>query len=69
MDQGGLAKLSGCHIDTLRRFENDKHQLRQDTLAKIRGALEARGVIFTFSREGEPLGIEQILAKLETISR
>lgn len=68
LDQRDLARLSGCHSDTLRRFENEKHQLRQDTLAKVRSALEARGITFTFSRDGEPLGIEQIRSRPEKVS-
>jgi hypothetical protein len=53
-----LAQLSQIHRDTLRRFEHGEHIMRPSALDRVRSALEAGGVRFTFGRDGEPLGIE-----------
>jgi DNA-binding XRE family transcriptional regulator len=58
MEQRELADLASCDRDTIRRLESDHHQLRYSTLANIKGALEARGIGFTFGRDGKPIGIE-----------
>jgi len=60
MDQSLVAKLARCDRDTIRRFEGEHHQLKHSTIASIKGVFEAKGVSFTFGRDGEALGIEII---------
>lgn len=59
IDQKELALEAGCNRDTLRRFEREVGQLRTATEAAIRAALEAKGILFTFSIEGYALGIQE----------
>jgi predicted transcriptional regulator len=60
MDQSLVAKLARCDRDTIRRFEGEHHQLKHSTIARIKSVFEAKGVSFTFGRDDEALGIEQI---------
>ena len=60
-----LARAVGCNRDTLRRFEvGDGHRLRPATEAALRAELESRGIVFTFSRDGDPLGIEEARSRI-----
>jgi hypothetical protein len=58
LDQRQFGTEAKCNRDTLRRFEAGIGQLRPATEAAIRAAFEARGVSFTFTSAGRPLGIE-----------
>jgi hypothetical protein len=58
MEARELARIVGINRDTLRRFERSDQLMRPAALDKIRLELEKRGVVFTFTRNGRPLGIE-----------
>ena len=59
MEAQELARLVGVNRDTLYRFEHGERHMRPATLGRIRRILEQHGIAFTFTRDGEPLGIEE----------
>jgi transcriptional regulator with XRE-family HTH domain len=64
-----LARITGVSRDTVRRFERGEYQMRPATLDKVRAAFEERGVAFTFTRDGRPLGIEDASAQTAPYTR
>jgi hypothetical protein len=56
------ASTVGISRDTLRRFERGEYNMRPAALDKIRATFEERGIAFTFTRDGKPLGIEDASA-------
>jgi predicted transcriptional regulator len=47
-----LAKVSGVPARTIARFEGAEVETRETTIARIRAAIEAAGIVFTTDGEG-----------------
>jgi hypothetical protein len=69
MEAQELARLAGINRDSLYRFEHGERTMRPAALARVRTILEERGVAFTFTRDGKPLGIEDHTHTQESMSR
>ena len=57
LSQESLAKAAGVSLSTVRDFEAGRRNPISNNLAAMRRELEARGVRFTFSANGEIDGI------------
>lgn len=58
LERKEFADIVGCHRDTILGLERQGNRPRIDIEDRIRRAFQARGIIFTFTRDGHPLGIE-----------
>lgn len=54
LTQDELAEAADVTGATVRRFENDSHETKPETIEKLRVVLEARGIEFT---NGDGIGV------------
>ena len=52
-----MAERAGVSLSTLRDFEDSKRTPIKNNAAAIQGAFESEGVEFTFTENGEAVGI------------
>lgn len=66
LTQSELADAVGLNAITVLRFETGQAEPRRDSLARIQGELERRGIEFT---NGDGIGVRLNFAKAEAFAR
>jgi transcriptional regulator with XRE-family HTH domain len=55
--QDDLAARASVSVNSVRNFENDNTTVHPNTIAAIRGAIEAAGISLLFNEQGDAIGM------------